>query len=83
MILEQCKNKKGNSCEKYYNTNYSLNGRINIKNNGFSKIKQTHEAILSVLKENTFEILSAPIEDASSAILKSKKERNIDGIIVK
>ena len=54
-----------------------------IENNGISEIGQTAEAILSVLKENTLEMLSAIIEEADSAILKAKKERRNDGITVK
>ena len=54
-----------------------------IGNDGISEIGQTTEAILSVLKEKTLEILSATIEEVDLAILSAKKERKIDGITVK
>ena len=54
-----------------------------IENNGISEIGHTTEAILSVLKEKTLEILSATIEEVDLAILNAKKERRTDGITVK
>ena len=50
---------------------------------GFSRIGETTDAILGVLKEGTLELVSTGIREMDEAVLLAKKERRVNGLTVK